>query len=238
MTDHNAGNNKEDEKKKNSPGVLSYRAMRGILGLLGFLLPLVLLIGGMWTEGHLRDSISSFYHSPSALLHGFFVGTLCAMGIFLVSYRGYEKEDDEHINDNVITSVGGFSIIFVALFPVVPWCPDDLKALLQFAVHYGSAGVFFLAMAFMSFYKFTRPPGSSAGKENSKAFLRKKCRNKIYRTCAYAIILSISLIPLKGPPGELFDRDLDCLNWVFWLESLALLAFSVSWSVKGYYSSE
>ena len=230
---------KRTERRKTVPEVLSYRAMRSILGLLGFLLPVILFAGGMWTEGHLRDSISSFYHSPSALLHGFFVGTLCAMGIFLVSYRGYEKgKDDEHINDNVITSVGGFSIIFVALFPVVPWCPDDLKTLLQFVVHYGSAGVFFLAMAFMSFYKFTRPPGSSAGEENSKAFLRKKCRNKIYRTCAYAIILFISLIPLKGPLGKLFDRDPDCLNWVFWLESLALWAFGVSWSVKGRYSSE
>ena len=37
------------------------------------------------------ESISSYYHS---VMRDIFVGSLCAVGTFLISYRGYDKRDN------------------------------------------------------------------------------------------------------------------------------------------------
>lgn len=232
MTDHETRYNSGQKDKNINPMVLSYLTMRRALGFLGLFLPLILLIGGWGTEGCLRDSISSFYYSESIFLHDLFVVVLCTMGVFLVCYKGYEKEEDECISDNLVASVAGFSIIFVAMFPMVSWSLDA-GTLVRFILHYGSAGLFFSAVAFMSFYKFTRSnPDTTGG--NTKESARKKCRNKVYRACAIAIaIFILILIPLKWLLEKLLAYDLDSLNWVFWFESLAVWAFAISWLVKG-----
>lgn len=232
MTNHEAQSNSNQKDKNIHLMVLSYLTMRRILGFLGFFLPLILLIGGLWTEGCLRGSISSFYYSQSTFLRDLFVAILCIMGVFLVSYKGYEKEKDECISDNLVASVAGFSIIFVAIFPMVSWSLDT-EIVIRFILHYGSAGLFFLAVAFMSFYKFTRPNSNTTG-GNTKESAKKKCRNKVYKACAFAIALFIPiLIPFKWLLERLLAYDLDNLNWVFWLESLAIWAFAISWLVKG-----
>ena len=222
MTDRKTQSN--DNQKDNM--VMSHLTMRFVLGLLGSLLPFILLTESLLTEFCLRDSISSFYYSPSVFLHGLFVGILCAIGVFLVCYVGYEKEEDEHISDDLVASLAGFSIILVAIFPVVSWSPD-IETIIRLILHYGSAGLFFLAVGFMSFFKFTRPPGSD------KTSAQKRRSNRIYRYCARGIFIFIILILLKCPLESLFNYDLDRLNWVFWLESFAVWAFGISWLVKG-----
>ncbi len=68
-------------------------------------------------------------------------------------------------------------------------------------------------------------------KAKDKKRRKRKIRNKIYRTCGVIIMVAIILIGLyKSSNGE--------MGWsrykpVFWLEWVALLAFGISWLVKG-----
>ena len=93
-----AGDMPDSNNKENL--VLSCLTMRRILGALGLSLPFVVIIGTLVMEDFLRMSVSSFYYSPSPVIHDFFVGILCAMGVFLISYKGHERREDELISDD------------------------------------------------------------------------------------------------------------------------------------------
>ena len=93
------------------PEVLSYLALRRILGSIGVALPFVLFFGNLWLgDGHMLASISAYYYS---VMRDVFVGSMCAAGVFLISYR-YTRWQD------AAGSVAGFAAIGVALFPTTP----------------------------------------------------------------------------------------------------------------------
>src|SRR5215211_313347 len=76
---------------KDDPRVISYLALRKAIGIIGFLLPFVLVIG-TWIFArnfpYIRSSISSYYYST---MGDVLVGGLCAIGVFLISYKGYDS---------------------------------------------------------------------------------------------------------------------------------------------------
>lgn len=79
------------------------------------------------------------------------------------------------------------------------------------------------ALAYVSLFLFTRgdEPFSDA----------KKRRNEVYRACGVIMLVSIALVP----PFKLWlgDTGIAVIKPVFWLETLALVAFGVSWMTKG-----
>src|SRR5262245_5003850 len=98
--------------------VLSYLSLRKAIGLLGACLPFVLAIGLFVLDGKgLQGSISGYYHTE---MRDVFVGILCAIGVFLLSYRGYESED--RIAGNLACAFA----IGTALFPTTPMDPAPL----------------------------------------------------------------------------------------------------------------
>jgi len=60
---------------------------------------------------------------------------------------------------------------------------------------------------------------------------RKRTRNGIYKVCGAIMLACIALIGLYY--WWLDDTLLSALKPVFWLESIALWAFGISWFVKG-----
>ena len=92
--------------------IISYMTLRKLVGLLGITLPFVLVVGGELIFGvGQQSSISSYYHTP---MRNVLVGTLCVIGFFLLSYRGYERKDDVAGNLACLFAVG------VAFFPTAP----------------------------------------------------------------------------------------------------------------------
>lgn len=71
---------------------VSYLFLRRAIGLIGALLPVVLPLGYALSTGHWRllASMSSYYYSD---MRNVFVGSLCAVGVFLICYR-YRHWDD------------------------------------------------------------------------------------------------------------------------------------------------
>ena len=64
--------------------VFSYLALRKSIGFLAIALPFVVSLGALiFFQTGLQKSISSYYHTD---MRDVFVGTLCVIGFFLLSY--------------------------------------------------------------------------------------------------------------------------------------------------------
>jgi len=89
--------------------IISYLTMRRIIGILGIGLPVIVMLGGFIQNGFVfSESISSYYYTN---MRDFFVGLLCCTGLFLISYKGYERID------NIIGNISGIFAVGIAFFP-------------------------------------------------------------------------------------------------------------------------
>ena len=198
--------------------IISYMTLRKLVGLLGIALPFVLVAGGALIFGvGQQSSISSYYHTP---MRNVLVGTLCVIGFFLLSYRGYERKDDVAGNLACLFAVG------VAFFPTAP--DGDVSRRIEIIgyVHLAFAAAFFATLIYFSLCLFTKTtPGARPTRQ-------KLWRNMVYRICGYVMaacmlgILAISLIPGAREASQAFAP-------VFWLEGIAVIAFGTSWLTKG-----
>jgi hypothetical protein len=142
------------------------------------------------------------------------------MALFLYAYQGYERRDDRAGDLACVFAMG------VALFPTTPAAGGDSADWVG-QVHIVCATLLFATLAYFSLFLFTR---TSAGLQPTA---RKRQRNHIYRVCGLTIIACVALIGLYYT--GLADRAPGLQAWdpVFWLESVAVVAFGVSWLVKG-----
>jgi hypothetical protein len=194
--------------------VQSYLFLRKAVGTIGLALPVVLIVGDLlWPPGTFLLSISASYYSP---LRGVFVGSMCALGVFLLSYRGYGRVDDTAGDIAAVAAVG------VGLFPTTPdFGPVTGTQQVIGALHMGFAGIFFLTLAFFCWHLFPRTTGNPPTR-------RKLRRNVVYRVCAVLILLSVVLIAVAE-----FTAFAAWAHPMLWLETVAILAFGVAWAVKG-----
>ncbi|MDV2998048.1 MAG: hypothetical protein N4J56_007753 [Chroococcidiopsis sp. SAG 2025] len=198
--------------------VISFLTLRKAIGCLGMALPFVLALGGMLLfQLDIQSSISGYYHTG---MRDVFVGTLCAIGIFLWGYKGY----DHH--DNRASNIAGFSAIGVALFPTSPISPSSIEKFIG-GVHIVFAASFFISLALISLFLFTKSEPSK------RPTPRKLQRNLVYRLCGYTMLAAMVLITIVGLLPKSAMNWLENIDPLFWLESAAIFAFGVSWFVKG-----
>jgi hypothetical protein len=205
-------------KESNNWLVMSYLMLRKAVGCLGMVLPFVLAIGGalIFSLG-IQASVSDYYYTG---MRDVFVGVLFAMGVFLFSYRGYSKRDD------LMANVAAVCVIGTALFPTTPENPSATSALIG-NVHIAFATTYFATLAYFSLFLFTKTDATRP------TTVRKKQRNAVYRVCGYAIVAALVLIAILAFLPQPLKASLKALDVVFWLESIAVFAFGVSWFVKG-----
>jgi len=205
--------------------VISYKNLRTLIGILGMLLPVVCYFGGRWFAGlPLQRSISFYYHTN---VRDAFVGLLVAVGMFMVTYRGYENID------NIVSHVIGAAALGIAIFPCLDAAdPAKLVGFFQIApkasntIHVSSAATFFFLLAINSIFIFTL-----SDKPKDQMGDKKKIRNKIYVACGVIILLCMAtLIAIEFTIPE---AVIDSLGIVFWVEAVMLNAFGISWLVKG-----
>ena len=199
------------------PLVLSYLELRKAVGIIGFALPFVLAFGKILVEGlGIQSSIRGYYYTD---LRNVFVGSLCAIGVFLMSCRGYDRKD------RIAGSVACVFAIGVALFPTTPYVDATSQDKLIGALHWSFAALLFLTLAYFSLALFTKTAPDKAPTP------QKLQRNIVYRACGCTILACIFLIAVVAlpPVKTLVER----LSPVFWLESLAIVSFGVAWLTKG-----
>lgn len=230
--------------------VISYHRMRQSIGWLGLSLPFILLAGNyminhynlfnnetfMMTqcntytaENSFKPSISQYYYTTVGEL---FTGTLCAVALFLFSYRGYPQRDEEIIpSDSFMTNLAGFCALGVALIPTsFNHCISDnvrtyISSEIMGYVHYIFAGFFFTTLSLISIFNFRRTANvADFGKMPSHNF---------YKYCGIVMLICIVLILIYSIGLEEDYPELQAYNITFVLESIALLAFGLSWLKKG-----
>ena len=189
--------------------LVSYVTLRRIVGILGVSLPVVLALWGfaLCRCVGLQPSISDYY---SLRTRDALVGILFTIGWFLFTYRGYERKD------NVAGNLAGVFALGVALFP-------NSGTATERHVHFASALGLFLVLAYFSLFLFTKSAGSPTP--------QKRTRNAIYRLCGVSMLCCIAAIGVYY--AALVNTSLSAWQPVFWLESLALWSFGISWFVKG-----
>ena len=231
--------------------VLSYIAVRQALGLIGLSLPASLLFYATVLGGGMQPSISDFYHSA---MGDWLVGTLCAIGVFLIAYKGYATRPPRlWLGDREMSRIAGISAIGVALFPIsaepetalcragnaVGRCAElerqepGIQPVSGFFghgdwLHLGFALVFFLALAYFALVLF--PMG---GKRTPEGRPAPSPEHHTYRACG--VIILISLVAIVAYVAGLSNAlpILRQVDFLFWAETVAVVAFSVSWLAKG-----
>jgi hypothetical protein len=195
--------------------VISYKGLRKAVGIIGVALPVVVALGGLVLEhpAVFQPTISDYYYT---VMRGWFVGSLCAIGVFMWSYKGYDRGD---------RLAGKSAFAFAILAALFPTAGEQVTPLAKYIgyFHFFCAGGLFVTLAL--FCRLFRRS------DQAQPTPQKRVRNRIYLFCEVTILASIVLIVLYG----IFLRDspLADLRPVFWLESLAVWAFAFSWLVKG-----
>jgi hypothetical protein len=195
---------------------VTVRRLRLGIGSVGIALPIVLVIGHMVVSRRLTlvDSLSGYYYTP---LRDVFVGALCAIGVFLISYR-YRQPDDA-----LGTAAGALAIV-VALFPTTMGAPAGTVSAADRAagvVHQVAAAGLFLLLAAFCLFLFTQP--DRAGVPPGRA------ANRLYRTCGLIILVAIGLaLASTALPAEVRHA----VKPVLWCETLAVFAFGAAWVAK------
>lgn len=209
----------------------SQNNLRILIGILGMALAILvrLTVGVVSDYWHPLPSISHYFYTAAGPL---FTGVMLQLGVFLIIYRGREKLDA------VVSTIAGVAAILVALFPTnglttlcsdpaYPYCNSLLpNNVLRNAVHYGSASIFFLSMAFMCLFIFTKsdvPPQLRTP--------QKRIRNKIYRICGGVIVGAIAGM-LSNFFGIISNETFYRYDLTYWLEFVAITGIGPAWLVK------
>ncbi len=200
--------------------VVSYITVRRAIGISGFLLPLVLGPGGWLLGIPFQDNISSYYHTG---LRDVFVGTMSAIGVFLLCYRGYDWIE------NLTSNVGCVAALGVALCPLDANSDPLLQKSLAGYLHTLSGGVFFSTLAFYSLYHF--PRSTATGPEVEPHAWE---RNFIYRSTGIVIVLSMLAMGVYlFLLTSFWKQRANNFHFLFWMEWIAVWAFAAAWLTKG-----
>lgn len=188
--------------------VISYLELRRTIGIVGMLMPFILVLGAwVFFAVGLQISLSAYYNTPMRDLS---VGLMFFLSGFMWSYRGYDRRDA--IAGKLAALFGWLS----AIFPL----PPQMNFL--GVLHNIFAGLFFLVLVYFAAFLFTK---SHASIPPTPQKLR---RNRIYRVCAVVMGVSLALgLTLY------YLRILAPLNPLLLGETLACEAFGIAWFVKG-----
>lgn len=192
----------------------SYLRIRNYIGALGCLLPVLSILGASFSPNTNNPdwwtSISITYYSSPVL-----IAVLSAVGFFLIVYRGYDKWD------TAVNTTAGICALGVVFFPCdASWIDSStlvgmfwLPGYVTKWVHYASAFILFLMLAFNSLFLFSKG--------------RNERKNLIYKICGYVILGDLVLFGLNA----LFFH----INWTIIVnETIMLIAFGISWLTKGH----
>jgi hypothetical protein len=198
-------------KTKNSDLTYSYLSLRNSLGWIGILLPFVLMLGMLlFFKGDIiRTTISQYYYSG---MRDVLVGSLCSIALFLFFYKGYNRYENWSAN------IAGFFALGIAWFPTSAVEPLDTIG----KIHLFCASMFFLILSAFSIFFFTRKVPHPTKRKLKRNIIYVIC-GLVMIACLLAIVIYVNFIRTENSDS----------HFVFWAETVALIAFGISWLTKG-----
>lgn len=211
----------ETSNLPNNSHIISYNLLRKLIGFIGIFLPVVLIIGSFLSGKYdsVQPSISDYYFTT---MGDVFVGSLCAVSLFLFCYKGYDYRD------NITANLAAFFAVCIAFFPTSTDLPRTHLGLLEnesvsSTLHFTSAALFFCCLAFFCLYLFKLSKGYQSKK--------KQLRNRVYTICGIIILSSVLILAANAfiVPIQEFLKP---YKPVIVFETIALWAFGISWITK------
>jgi|SRR5215211_867200 len=212
------GAKNEDQIRMYRPNLYkSFLLTRLLVGIVGVLLPVVLVIADVATGRPVRGSLSAYHYHPS-WLHVWFSGSLWAVGVGLMVYMGTRKSSVA----GLVSTLAGVAALVVSLFPT----NDQGQPLTWVSkVHFGAAAFVLIGLGVLC-WGFGLYDRNRAGE--SKTVKRARELYWVHQAAAVIIALSIVFAAANG-------------IWDFWpshgllvAEAVAILAFGASWTAKGW----
>jgi Protein of unknown function (DUF998) len=196
--------------------IVSYATMRRFVGWLGLSLPFILPAGYLifFSRHAFPGSISGYYYTG---MRNYLVGALCVLGVLFVGYDAYHDKLDFWT-----TNLAGIFAVGVAFFPTEPPAASPHQKDIGH-IHFVFAALLFTMLAIMALRFSKTSPGSTPTSQKSR-------RNVIYRICAALIAASMLVAFVANFLPAAIKQSMPSL---FWFEAIAVVAFSVSWLVKG-----
>jgi hypothetical protein len=218
----------------------AYMSLRRMVGWIGTLLPATLITGNMIFTRALPDSMSDYYYTH---MRNLLIAALSVLGIFLICYAGYDTWD------RWLTNLSGIGLIGVAFCVPSPPMPVTMSTLQRVIadLHFTCAAVALVALSFMAL-RFTRsyatPDNPAPGVMNwvRAAFgfapdgpgpprtRAKQRRDRVYRVCGFSMFGTMALAGLANIVPASAKHG---IPFLFIFEALTVIAFGVSWLVKG-----
>jgi hypothetical protein len=198
-----------------------YLLLRQVLGLLGLLLPALVLFFGLIGDNKPQwfYSISATYYANSGPL---FIMLMGAVGVFLLTYGGGGYAD---LADKVLNRLAGSFALLIIAFPCrVPGVDRagvfNLPINVSHIIHSIAAALFFGALAVNIIWRFTQTE-KPAYKSRYKVM-----RDRLYKICGGGILVFMAFQGVSA----LFIR----IGWLTMVnEAVMLLLFGIAWLVKG-----
>ena len=198
------------------PVVPSHLVLRRAVGIVALGLPFALAVPWWILRKSVESSISGYYYTD---MRNIFIGSLCAIAVFMLCCRSYDR------NDKAARTFSALCALGVAYFPIEP---DSRTTLHQHQI--GIAHYIFATLLFSTFVYFCLVSFKMTA-ANKNAARKQLQRNRVYTGCGYLIVASIFLICIL----KLFkvEQLIWGLDPTFCFESTALIAFGIAWLVKG-----
>jgi hypothetical protein len=186
--------------------MLDVKRLRCFIGWLAFALPWAVALL-LW---RFPASISATYYTYEA--GPVFMMILGTASVMLMYYNGYDKVDD------ILNTITGILGVCICLFPCYNGLFErvgtfQIPVNISSRIHNSSAILFFILLAYISFFQFTKSAGTMTK--------QKKIRNIIYRVCGVGMLTSFAILLLP---------DFYIQTWL--TEAVALFFFSLSWLTK------
>ena len=195
----------------------SYIVQRRGMAILALSFPVVFLVSSLllrWTP--FQTSMSAYYWTRD-FERDFFVGALCAIGVFLILYKGYTILEDR------ILDLAGWCAIGVAF---VPMNRAGDCAHTGFSPHGAFAIVFFICIAYVCIFMSEKSLRELPDEARREGFRR------IYRACAFFMAVSVAVAGLMRVLPEDWYQWLCKGSAIFWCEAIGVWAFGAFWYAK------
>jgi hypothetical protein len=208
----------------------TYKALRLLLFLVGFSLPLILMIGGKTSAAHIpwaTHSMSAYYHlndmsfeddsgkyiyrEPKALgvMRNWFVGGLFAIGVLLIAYKGIRRFEDWVLN------IAGIMAVGVAINPM-DWPIKNEQT--GISLHGFCAVSVFLCIAYVCICR--------SWDTVTEELIPSDAKRKFYKVVYQILGWLMGLLPFFAwASGSANHRT-------FWIEASGVWVFAFYWLVK------
>jgi len=194
-------------KEQGQNKLFDYKTLRLMLGVIALSFPFVVSLASSTR----LYSISGAYYTDARYL---LLVMLVLVGLSLFAYSGHSVEE------SLASKVASIAAMLLIVFP--PDC-TDCSTTIRGQLHFITAAVLFLVLAYFCLVLFQKDIRGATGK--------RALRSQIYRLCGWTMLACIAGLFFANVflTGDTINK----YRLTYYGEAIALIAFGVAWIVSG-----